>query len=104
MAPLLVTALVGVGVKLATDFLMSGAKDLFKSSGAATSFASTLDKLRTPDGPAALAGPKPVALDAGLADRSRLLAAEVNGGLPATARAQGAESYRRLAQIAPQAI
>ena len=105
MAPLLVTALVGVGVKVATDWLMSGAKDWFKTSGVASSFASTLDKARTPAAPSApLASAKPLALDSMNVDRSRLLAAEMGSALPATTRAQGAESYRRLAEIPQQAI
>jgi hypothetical protein len=104
MAPLLVSALLGVGVKLATDFLMAGAKDLFKSSGASTSFASTLDKVRKPEGAVPTAGTRPLGLDAGLADRSRLVAVNFGGGLASPGPAQGAEAYQRLAEIAPQAI
>lgn len=99
MAPLLVTALVGVGVKIATDLLMSGAKEWFKPAG--STFASTLDKARTAVGPtAALATSKPpVATDAALADRARLLAGDVASEASAMARVQGAESYRRLSEI-----
>jgi|KBSSwiStaDraftv2_1062776.scaffolds.fasta_scaffold2115640_2 hypothetical protein len=104
MAPLLVSALLGVGVKLVTDFLMSGAKDLVKSNGASASFASALDKARKPEGAIPTAGTKPIGLDAGLVDRSRLLAADFGSALPAAGRAQGAEAYQRLAEIAPQAI
>ena len=99
MAPLLVTALVGVGVKVATDLLMAGAKEIFKTSGA-TSFASALDKARTPVGPtAALPAAKAFAPDAGLAERSRLLAAEAPSSLPAATFAHGTDSYRRLSEI-----
>ena len=98
MAPLLVSALIGVGVKLATDLLMSGAKEIFKPNETTSAFASALDKARSPAA-AAPTGTKPVALDAGLAERSRLLAAEVSA-LPATGFAQGAaDSYRRLSEI-----
>ena len=99
MAPLLVTALIGVGAKLATDLLMAGAKEFFKPSGANSTFASALDKARTSAGPtAALPAAKGLAADAGLAERSRLLAAEPSA-LPATGFAQGADSYRRLSEI-----
>jgi hypothetical protein len=108
MAPLLVSALVGVGVKLATDFLMSGVKKFMdKGNAGATpsaSFASTLDKARAGSATASAGnGMKTVATDASLADRSRILAADVTGGMPAPGRAQGVDSYRRLAELSPQA-
>jgi len=37
MAPFLMTALVGIGVKIATDLFMSGVKQIMKPTGAATS-------------------------------------------------------------------
>ena len=99
MAPLLVTALIGIGVKLATDLLMSGAKEMFKSNDATSTFAAALDKARTPGGAtAALAAPKTVATDAGLAERSRVLAAEPPA-LPATGFGQGTEAYKRLSEL-----
>jgi hypothetical protein len=98
MAPLLVTALVGIGVKLATDLLMSGAKEMFKSNDATSTFAAALDKARTPGATAALAAPKTVATDAALAERSRVLAAEPSA-LPATGFGHGTEAYRRLTEI-----
>ena len=75
MAPLLISALVGIGVKIASDFVMSGAKQLFKSgSGAPTSFAATLDKAK---GAAASATegntPKAISLETGV-DRAALMA------------------------------
>ena len=100
MIPLLVSALVGIGVKIATDLLMSGAKEVMKPSGSASSsFATTLDKARTTAEPgAATVGTKLVGLDAGLAERSQLIAVELNGSLPTTGRALGAEAYRRFSE------
>ena len=107
MAPLLVTALVGVGVKVATDLLMSGFKSLTRSNastaaGAAptASFASTLDTAKSgaPASPMT-ASSGAVALDAGLGDRSRVRAAELaSGPLPAS-RAHGIASYHRFDEV-----
>jgi hypothetical protein len=105
MAPLIVTALVGIGVKIATDLLMAGAKDVMRPSASVTSFASTLDKARsaTAGAAAGLAGTKLSALDAGFGDRSRVLAAELAGSPPAAGRAYGVASYRQFQDI-PQVI
>ena len=108
MAPLLVSALVGVGVKLATDFLVSGAKQWFggtKTAGATgatgTSFAATLDKLRgapPATAPAAMtASAATSAVDVALADRSRVMTTEASAGVPKGAHAVAA--YQRLNQI-----
>jgi hypothetical protein len=103
MAPLLLTALVGIGVKIATDLLTTGAKEVFRSGGPMASFASTLDKARSAsDTPVAETAAKSVAPDLGFGDPSRLLAADVSG-LSGTGRAHAAASYRRLEEI-PQAL
>src|SRR5262245_34413467 len=106
MAPLLLSALVGFGVKIATDLVMSGAKQVFKSSGAPTSFAGWLDKVRG-TGTAAAAtdvnAPKPVALDAVGVDRAKLLKADAVSA-PMTSRAQAVASYQRLEDIPQQAM
>ncbi len=105
MAPLIVSALVGIGVKIATDLFMSGAKEVVKPGGSATTFAATLDKARsTIAGTAAASATKPGALDAGFGDRSRVMAAELGNALPAAARAQAVASYRRFEELIPQAI
>ena len=106
MAPLLVSALVGVGVKIVTDLFMSGAKQVMKSSGAGASFAATLDNARsaTPAASPDVPGQKPSALDVGFADRSRVMTADLGNAMPATGRAQAAASYRRLEDIPPQAV
>ena len=52
MVPLLVSALVGIGVKIATDLFMSGAKKAMRPDSSGASFANTLDKLK-PAGAAA---------------------------------------------------
>ena len=105
MAPLLVSALVGIGVKIATDLLMSGAKQIFKASGATTSFAAALDKARE-TAPAAGAGdvPQPVSFDATGSDRARALTASAAGGPPPASRALGIAAYQRLDDIPPQAV
>jgi hypothetical protein len=103
MAPLIVSALVGFGVKIATDLVMGGAKQIFKSKGAPTSFAEAFDKARgsaaaaTPD----TSAPKAFSLDpAG----SRLMKAEASGSLPSASRAQAVATYQRLDDIPPQAV
>jgi hypothetical protein len=99
MAPLLISALVGIGVKIATDLFMAGVKEVGKPGGPPASFAATLDKARSasaggPDGAAGTA--KPAALDAGFGDRSRVMLADLSGGMPAAARAHGVGSYQRM--------
>ena len=102
MAPLLVSALVGIGVKIATDFVVSGAKQLFKSGNGTSPFAATLDKLRGAS-PAASSAPQPPSLDAAAGDRSRVLTAGAVVA-PATSRAQGVAAYQRLDEIPQQAV
>jgi hypothetical protein len=99
MAPLLVSLLVGIGVKIATDLFMAGAKEVVKPGGPTTSFAATLDKARSASagGPAGAAGAaKPAALDAGFGDRSRVMMADLSGPVPAAARAHGIGTYQRI--------
>lgn len=101
MAPLLLTALIGVGVKFATDLLVSGAKQAFgpAQTGQAgqPSFSAALDKARGTTGSGAAGASSATsalsAPGAGLADRARVLALDMNGGLPA---AQGFATYRRF--------
>jgi hypothetical protein len=98
MAPLLVTALVGIGVKIATDLLAAGAKQVFRSGG--PSFEATLDKARA-TGAAETPGVRAAGLSMGLDDRSRVLAAaatDVAGVSPA----HGFASYR-LHEVLTQA-
>lgn len=105
MAPLLLSALVGFGVKIASDLLMSGAKQVFKSNGAPTTFAGWLDKVKGTGTAAAatdVTAPKPVALDAVGVDRGRLLKADAVS-VPAASRAQAVASYQRLEDIPQQA-
>ena len=103
MAPLLLSALVGIGVKIATDLVTSGAKQFFKSGGPATSFAATLDKARGATGaePAGASAVKPLSSDAVAVDRARLLEAPA---APAASRAHGVAAYQRLDEIPPQAV
>jgi hypothetical protein len=99
MAPLLISALVGIGVKIATDLFMAGAKEVVKPGGPTASFAATLDKARSASagGPAGAAGAAlPAALDAGFGDRSRVMVADLSGGVPAAARAHGVGAYQRM--------
>lgn len=98
MAPLLVSALVSIGMKIATDLFMAGAKDVFKPSGPTASFAATLDKARSGSagGPAGAGTAKPATLDAGFGDRSRVMMADLSGPVPAAARAHGVGSYQRM--------
>ncbi len=106
MAPLIVSALVGIGVKIVTDLFMSGAKEVMKPNGTAATFAATLDKARaaTPGtGTAATTGVKLAALDTGFGDRSRVMASDVGNALPAAARAQVVASYQRFEATLPQA-
>jgi hypothetical protein len=105
MAPLLISALVGIGVKIATDLFMSGAKKVMRPGSpgeSGTSFANTLDKAR--GGTAAGAGgvgpmtasANTVALDAGLGDRSKVMAPSLSGGAAAPDTTRALASYRRL--------
>jgi hypothetical protein len=99
MAPLLVSALVSIGMKIATDLFMAGAKEVVKPGGPAASFAATLDKARSASagGSAGAAGEaKPAALDAGFGDRSRVMVADLSGSVPAAARAHGVGAYQRM--------
>jgi hypothetical protein len=106
MGPLLVSALVGLGVKIASDLMMAGAKQIFKPGGSATSFAATLDKARgdAPAAPAATNGPKPLSLEPAGVDRARVLTAEAASGLPSASRGQVVATYQRLDDIPPQAV
>ena len=110
MAPLLVTALVGVGVKIATDLLTAGAKKVFGGTAAGQSFSATLDKAKaavgagapvaaTPSGKSLTASAATSAIDVGLADRSRVMAAELSAGVPGAARVDGLAAYRRFNEI-----
>jgi hypothetical protein len=103
MAPLLVSALVGIGVKIATDLVMSGAKQFFKGSSPAASFANVLDKARadTPVAPASASAVTAPGTSTAAADRARLLEAPAT---PGASRAQGLAAYQRLDEIPPQAI
>ena len=98
MAPLLVTALVGIGVKIVTDLLMGGAKQVTGPAAPEKSFSAALDKARAGTGAvgATAASGTPAVPGAGLADRSRLLAVDMSGGLPPAARTQGFAAYRRI--------
>jgi hypothetical protein len=105
MAPLLLSALVGFGVKIASDLVMSGAKQIFKGSGAPTTFAGWLDKVKGTGTAAAAAdvnAPKPATLDAVGVDRARLLKADAVSA-PAASRAQAVATYQRLEDIPQQA-
>jgi hypothetical protein len=108
MGPLLVTALVGVGVKIATDFLLSGAKKLWRehAADAATganggaSFAATLDKARGAASPGAMtAAAGSSAIDVGLGDRSRVAAAELAAGAASPTAPHALAAYRRFEQV-----
>jgi len=94
MAPLLVTALIGLGVKIAGDMLFAGAKQAMGDAAPRTSFASMLDRARGRgvEG-ATLAGPAP---NAALAERSQLLALQGAAAVPYTTPPHATESYRRL--------
>jgi hypothetical protein len=99
MAPLLVSALVGLGVKLATDLFMSGAKQIFKPGGPTASFAATLDKATSPSasGPSGVAAAaKPGTVDLGFGDRGRVMVADASGAVPGAGRAYGVGSYQRM--------
>jgi hypothetical protein len=94
---------VGLGVKLVTDLIMSGAKSMLKdgkdassASGAeGASFASTLDKARGTSAASAMTAASGATTDFGLADRSRVMAAGA-AGVPADARTTAVATYRRL--------
>ncbi len=97
MAPLLVTALVGIGVKIAGDLFSAGAKALFSPHGPETTFATSLaDARATVRGARTTVTASPIAALDTLAERSHRLAVEANTTLPGTARAQGVDAYRRL--------
>ena len=110
MVPLLVSALVGIGVKIATDLFMSGAKKVMKPDAPGSSFANTLDTARsvgaTGSAAGAAAGPMTasagtIATDAGLGDRSKVMASAVIGGAaaPPAGHAYGVATYRRFDEV-----
>jgi hypothetical protein len=103
MAPLLLSALVGIGVKIASDVVVAGAKRIFKFGGSETPFASTLDQARgaAPAAPAAAGAPR--ALDPAASDRSRVLGDAVVAP-PAASRALGVAAYQRLDDIPQQTV
>ncbi|HYE91905.1 MAG TPA: hypothetical protein VEA38_12830 [Terriglobales bacterium] len=100
MAPLLVTALIGLGVKIAGDMLFAGVKQATADTAAPrASFASMLDRARGRGvADAKLMGPAP---NAALAERSQLLALQGAAAGPSTTPPHATESYRRLQ---PEAI
>jgi hypothetical protein len=103
MAPLLVSALVGIGVKIASDVVVAGAKRIFKFGSSGAPFASTLDQARsaTPAAPAAAGAVRSV--DPAASDRSRVLGDAVVAP-PAASRALGVAAYQRLDDIPQQAV
>jgi hypothetical protein len=105
MAPLLVSALVGIGVKIASDVVVAGAKRIFKFGGGAAPFAATLDQARgaAPATPSAASTGPLRSLDPAASDRSRVLADAVVAP-PSASRAQGVAAYQRLDEIPQQAV
>jgi len=105
MAPLIVSALVGIGVKIATDLFMSGAKKIMRQEPstppAGATFANSLDKAAGATAAAPMtAAAGNVALDAGLADRSRVVAQQVGApGASSAGRAWGVANYRRFDDV-----
>ena len=107
MVPLLISALVGIGVKVATDLFMSGAKKVMKPDAPGSSFANTLDKAQSAGAMgSAAAGPMTasaatVATDVGLGDRSKVMAPAVIGGAgpPTAGHAYGVSTYRRFDEV-----
>jgi hypothetical protein len=103
MEPLLVSALIGFGVKIATDFLSSTVKKAFTSKGDVPSpFSAALDRARgatAAGAPAATpATPAPVRL-AAAGPLPRM--ADAATSVPAPGRAYGAASYHRMDVEAP---
>jgi hypothetical protein len=104
MAPFLVTALIGVGVKIATDLFTSGVKKIVapNSTGGGT-FSALLDRARgvAPAGKTAPADATPAAPRLAGLDQAQVRMVDAGGAVPTASRAYGAASYHRLDVEAP---
>jgi hypothetical protein len=104
MGPLLVSALIGVGVKIATDLLTSGVKKALASKGTGpSSFSAALDRARgaTTAGTPAAAPAASTAPRLAAADQVPLGTTNFAASVPAASRAYGAASYHRMDVEAP---
>ena len=107
MVPLLMSALVGIGVKLATDLVTSGVKKALKSSSTEPStFSAMLDKARgaaAPKAPEATtstpaAGPAKVLA---ATEPSPVRMTDAGSSVSSFGRAYGAATYHRMDVEAP---
>jgi hypothetical protein len=104
MAPFLVSALIGVGVKIATDLLSSGVKKVMasNSTGGGT-FSALLDRARgvAPAGTAAPAAATAAAPRLAGLEPAGVRMVDAGGAVPTASRAYGAASYHRMDVEAP---
>jgi hypothetical protein len=104
MAPILISALVGVGMKIVMGLLGEGAKAVLGSTPAGQSFSAALDRASSSassaDGsasPRSSGGPMPT----GAPDRAQVLAMDARAGQAITARSDGIAAYRLFGVEAP---
>lgn len=99
MVPLLVSALVGIGVKIATDLLSSGVKKALAPNAppGQSTFSALLDRARGTATAGAPAAPTRLAA----ADQIPLRMADAPAAVPAASRAYGAATYHRMDVEAP---
>ena len=104
MVPLLMSALVGIGVKLATDLVTSGVKKALKSSSTEPStFSAMLDKARGVTNPADTASTSAAAPAKVLAasEQPPVRMADAGASVSNFGRAYGAATYHRMDVEAP---
>ena len=104
MIPLLMSAVVGIGVKLATDLVTSGIKKALKSNSTEPStFSTMLDKARGVTKPADAASTPTVAPANVLAatEQSPVRMTDAGSSVSSFGRAYGAATYHRMDVEAP---
>ena len=105
MVPLIMSALIGIGVKIAGDLLSSGVKKTFAPNAPAgqSTFSALLDRARgttAASGTAATAATPPAKLLAA-ADQVPVRMTDATTSAPSFGRAYGAASYQRMDIEAP---
>ena len=104
MIPLLMSAVVGIGVKIATDLLTSGFKKAMKpSSTEPSTFSTMLDKARGVTKPAATTSTPAAAPAKVLAatEQAPVRMADAGSSVSPFGRAYGAATYHRMDVEAP---
>ena len=105
MVPLIMSALVGIGVKIAGDLISTGVKKTFAPNAAPgqSTFSALFDRARGANtaGAAAATSATPPTTRLAAAEQVPLRMADAGPALPVAGRAYGAASYHRMDIEAP---